>query len=377
MSFFGVTIETVNSVNPMENANTLEWATVEGMTFVFVVQKGKWKPGDKCLYFPIDSVVPLIIQEKLGVAGKLAGANRDRIKTIKLRGQISQGIITPVTLIDDLVTSLGRTPTPEEITNFLGVTKYDPILNPCMNGSARALPSWLSKYDIEGAERNKVVIDYLMDEDVVITEKLEGSNYSVSYDPKEDRHYVNSRQLTIIQNPGEEHDWWRVARELDFLGLTRYVAQKNAFTAPVTVYGEYIGPGVQGNIYKLAKPTVKIFDIKIGDHWLSYKKFYEIVMEYYRSTVPVIKEEGTVTADFDPVGRELAKIMAPVIFTGKLQDALKDRNIVEYSHGPSMLAHTYREGVVIRPYHEDQYLDRFGRVIIKQRCPIYLSKTDS
>ena len=118
MAFFGVTIETIKAVWPIKKADFLEAASLDGLNFEFVIAKGSFAPGDRCLYFPVDSLIPAELAEKLGVEGKLAGTDKDRVKTIKLRGQISQGLVGSTDLIPEGMESS------EEITEHLGVKKY-------------------------------------------------------------------------------------------------------------------------------------------------------------------------------------------------------------------------------------------------------------
>lgn len=173
MSFFGVTIEQIESIVPISGADTIDRATLFGKTYEFVVPKGKFAVKELVLYFPVDSVLPLITQEKLGLVGRLSGSNKDRIKVIKLRGQYSCGVVAKLDLIDELIKFNPNT-TSEEITNFFGVTKYEPPVIPCKSANLNALPCGLTKYDIESVNSDKRLFDSLMDERVVVTEKLEG-----------------------------------------------------------------------------------------------------------------------------------------------------------------------------------------------------------
>ena len=85
MSFFAVTTEEISEISNHPNADRLAIASLKGMGFSFIVGKETWKVGDQCLYFPLDAVLPDEILKVLGVEGKLAGAKKNRIKTIKKR----------------------------------------------------------------------------------------------------------------------------------------------------------------------------------------------------------------------------------------------------------------------------------------------------
>src|SRR5690349_7977254 len=93
MSTFAVTIESIDRVWAHPNADRLELASLRGMTYQFCIPKGEYAPGDTVVYFPIDSLLPPALIETLGLTGKLRGKTADRIATVKLRGEISQGVV--------------------------------------------------------------------------------------------------------------------------------------------------------------------------------------------------------------------------------------------------------------------------------------------
>jgi RNA ligase (TIGR02306 family) len=190
MAFFGVTREKIGSVSPIPDADKIEMAKLDGMDFQFVIMKDDFKPGDDCLYFPVDSLLPEELVEKMGLTGKLSGKKKNRIKTVKLRGQISQGIVTKTDLAPDGMSD------PEKLTEHLGVEKYEPPVVVGEDCDLVPLPDGLSVYDIEGADRYTHIAESLMDQDVVITEKVEGTNFSVSVS-KDGVVSVNQRRYAI------------------------------------------------------------------------------------------------------------------------------------------------------------------------------------
>ena len=344
MAFFGVTREIIDEVLPHPNADKLEIGKLKDVNFRFVIPKGKYKPNDPVLYFPIDSVLPRRTAEAIGLYGKLSGKNKDRIKSLRLRGEISQGVVAPISILPDT----NETNT-EKITQVLGVTKYEPPVVPCNAGNLIALPVGLSAYDIEGAERNMDVLEQLMDIPVVVTEKLEGMNFGITRDLN-GKIYVNQRNYSIEPIEDKEHDFWRVAKEKGLIELVEKIAWDYWPDSNVTLYGEFLGPAVQGNIYKLQEHTVKLFDIKVNDSYIDAIDFMELINIDQR--VPTVFSGGT------------------------LREFLKDYDdIVHASHGVSNLnSGTFREGIVIKPEHEFR-IDGYGRAIVKQRDAIYLSQS--
>lgn len=356
MAFFGITIETISKIESIPNADKIQVASLNGLDFSFVIKKDQFKIGDRVLYFPIDSVINDKTLEVLGLKDRLSGPNKNRLKTITLRGQISQGIVANIDLIPNDMVERNNS---QEITDFLGVTKYESPDISCKDGNLKSLPSELSIYDIESADRHIDIINNLMNKDVVVTEKMEGSNFSVlAYPDSEKPIMVNQRRFTIEKKAESEseHDFWRVAN-IWISNWARKLAME--FNNYVAIYGEFVGPGYQGNIYNFKNHKVLIFDIKIGNKWMDSIDFLETCDRISKET-----------------GLNINEIRVPVIFKGKLQDFLGNQTVKEISNGKSLFNNVAREGIVIKPYREEMAAN-FGRVIIKQRSPLYLAKSDA
>lgn len=183
MSFWGVTIEEIDTVENIIGADRIQKATLKGIDFQFVIAKNIRQPGDKVLYFPIDSILPENIISFLGLIGKLAGPGKNRIKTIKLKNVISQGVMGDLSMIANKPAEVG-------ITEYLGVTKYEPEEVLSKGGNIRNHPDGIERYDIEGCQRNREVVDMFMDRTVVISEKVEGC---LEYNTK-----VHTREFGIL-----------------------------------------------------------------------------------------------------------------------------------------------------------------------------------
>jgi len=357
MAFFGVTKEVIASTFPIENADAIEGATLVGSTFEFVIKKGQFNKGDTVLYFPIDSLIPQSVLEKLGLVGRLSGSDKNRVKTVRLRGQISQGIVANLDLLEGMPKPDGEIEQETEsqlITEFLGVEKYEPPAIPCHTANLVRLPIGLSAYDIDGADRYVEVAQVLMPQRVEITEKIEGQNFSVTYSVLNDKIYVNQRKFSIEPIEGALHEFWKVAEEKGIINFVQ--ALKAAYpTQNITVYGEFIGPKVQSNIYQLKGFEVKLFDIKINEAWLS----------------PDIRQ-SVIEKHFGHLDIHVPILATDVI----LEPWLNGQTLVDASHGISLLHQTTREGIVIKPMIESRH-EKIGRLVIKQRDPIYLSKTNN
>lgn len=356
MSTFAVTVERIAEVWKHDNADRLELARVQSMSYQFVIAKGSFQPGDAVIYFPIDSILPQSIIEQLGLDGKLAGPSHDRVKTVRLRGQISQGVVAePLLLLPDW--GDGSTYADgQDVTERLSVIKYEPPLVPSQAGSLMALPPNVAVYDIEGAERFGGIIERLLDEPIIVTEKLEGSHFAASIYADE-AVIISQRRFRIEPVEGVEHDWHKAARTSglrDKLPALKAELARRRGTAPevVTVRGEMIGVGIQGNYYKLPDQRVYVFEIEANGEPVAADEFLSLTEQFAIETVPVLAHGVT------------------------LREWLGGQRIAAASDGKSVIAPSLaREGIVIRPLVEGRDLD-FGRLIIKQRSPQYLATSD-
>lgn len=347
MSTFAVTIETIRATAPIPDADRVEVASLLGMDFSFVVGKGQFQPGDRVLYFPVDSLLPAELISTLGLTGRLAGAAQNRVKTLRLRGQISQGVVAAVSLIPEGLTD------PAEITATLGVTKYEPPEEVVNDAILTRLPEGQSKYDIESADRYVEVASALLDQPVFITEKVEGSNLWVRAEPG-GAVSVGQREHSLLPKVGVDHTFHAMARRHRLVEFAAALAERAG--QPAVVYGEALGPKIQGNIYNLKSHTPRLFDVRVGFDWLAPQAFLAAVQDF-----------------FGDLGLVVPILQAPDGTT--LRTWLAGRSIKEASDGRSLLADRNREGIVIKPLVESR--DRhLGRLILKQRSPLYLAKSE-
>ncbi len=394
MSTFGVFIETIATVRPHPNADRLELAELEGIGYQFVIGKDTFDPGQRVLYFPLDAVLPGPLIDAMGLTGKLSGKQKNRVKTVKLRGAISQGVVGPLDLIDP---SLGE---PDEVVvNFdfldesacltiepweqrkareqrisdlatqhvdyaplLGVIKYEP---PESNGGSSPsaneypLPPNVGKYDIENCERWQETVEELMQQPVLITEKLEGSHIAATRYP-DGTAMLCSRRCLLGSFTGQEDldniqfgtHFYRGARNSQLFESLEKVAA--LFPGQqITLRGELIGPGVQKNIYGLTALEVRLFDIELDGRAIDAVVFLAICALLPTRAAPLIHEAT----------RTLAEIVG-------------GQDLRSFSNGPSALrAAQLREGIVIKPAYESTHR-RLGRLFLKQRSPEYLATAD-
>jgi RNA ligase (TIGR02306 family) len=349
MATFKVELTKIEKVWNHPNADRLDLAMVEGIDLQFVVGRDSYKVGDKVVYFPIDSVLPQDLIDHLGLTGKLSGKDKNRIKTLRLRDSVSQGFVCSLETISkyfDGGLDIGYTGT--DLTTLLKVTKHEPEEIPCTWGTLTALPDCVGVYDIEGVERYKEVVEMLMDVPCIITEKVEGSNFAVHID-EQDNISVCQRHHSIKESPDGEHMFWKVARNHGLIDIAKDLKSKYSVQT-VTLRGEFLGGGVQGNYYELKEHKVLLFDIKVDGRYIDTEQLFDF------------------SWNMDP------QLFVPCLGCNiTLREWLGGKTIIEASNGKSMLIDKLREGIVIKPMVEmrDQKL---GRVILKKRSPEYLAK---
>jgi len=361
MALFEVVKTKIKEIKEHSNADKLELGSIEANTYQFVVGKGEMKAGDEVIYFPIDSLLPDELSEFLNVKNFLSGKDKNRIKTVKLRGEISQGLVIPMEKIWEYINAHPKGDNNKEMicdyTEILGVVKYEPPVYLSKTGRLLPLPDLVSKYDIEGCDNFPDVLAYLMDKPVWISEKAEGTNYSITID-KDDKIFVNQRNHTIEELEGEIHSFWEASRKLGLIDAIKKIKAEKYPDKTITLRGELVGPGIQSNYYLLKDHEVKLFDLELDGSPINPEGFIMVCEQY-----------------------GLGNMVVPTLSIGKtLKEVLGDVDIKEYSNGKSVInSDKIREGVVIKPLEEEKVsIGKFiGRLFIKQRSPEYLAKTDN
>lgn len=303
-------IRKISEIREIPNADFICAYKVDG--WWVVDSKNKYQVGDRVIYFEIDSFLPIEPQyeflRKSSYKKLLNGTEGFRLRTIKLRGVISQGLIMPCTIEGNIG---------DDVSEALNVTKYEPPIPFELIGDVEgAMPSSIPKTD---EERIQNVDPYfcLSEKQFFVTEKLEGTSFTVFVE--NNKVGVCGRNWSYKFNPG--NSFWKFVYENDL--ETKLINLKKN----IALQGEFIGPGIQGNIYKLNKLTVKFFTC------------YDIDNNRRMN----FEELKTIT---DALGIETVPIVNPSLQLPK-EDVID--YLLEYSQGKSLLNNsTEREGIVIR-----------------------------
>ncbi|MBP6640991.1 MAG: RNA ligase (ATP), partial [Bacteroidia bacterium] len=223
-------IQRIKDLAPIPGADAIEKATVLG--WQLVVKKGEFQIGDLAVYCEIDSLLPDRPEfEFLKARGM-------RIRTIRLRGEISQGICFPLSVLP-AGTEIAEG---ADVTDILEITKYEPPIPASLAGVMKGgFPSFIPKTDETRVQVLQELLDKFTGTLCYVTEKLDGS--SVTYYLKDDEFGVCSRNLELLES--DENSLWKVARMLKVEEKLRALGGNHA------LQGEIVGEGIQGNLYKL------------------------------------------------------------------------------------------------------------------------------
>lgn len=331
-------IQKIIALEPIEGADAIEKATVLG--WELVVKKGEFKVGELCIYCEIDSVLPQKPEFEF------LRPRNFRIRTIRLRGQISQGICFPLSFL----------PTDFEIvegndcTQILEITKYEAPIPASLAGIMKGgFPSFIPKTDETRVQVLQELLNKYEGEKCYISEKLDGS--SATFYLKEGEFGVCSRNLELAED--SENTFWKVAIELN---LKEKMAQLGR---NIALQGELVGEGIQGNKLRIKGQTVfffNAFDIDVFSY-LSFADFKQLIDQFELKTVPILDENYTLENSIS-----------------KLVEKAKIHSIIN--------PNAWAEGIVIRPYEEkndksfSRELSSNGRISFKVINPEFLLKYD-
>lgn len=248
------TIRKIDALTPIVGADAIEAATIGG--WKVVVKKGEFNVGDRAVYCEIDSWIPTELAPFLSKGKEpreYEGIKGERLRTVKLRGQLSQGLLLNLDLAIPQTNSFAEG---DDVSELLGIVKWELPMNAQLAGMARGnFPSFIPKTDQERAQNlvGEILAAAQAGTLFEITEKLEGSSMTVYQNRGE--FGVCSRNLDLKETEGNA--FWATARKEDIEGKMKRIDEHWDFA----IQGELIGPGIQGNIYKLTQPEFRVFDV--------------------------------------------------------------------------------------------------------------------
>jgi RNA ligase (TIGR02306 family) len=370
MSTLFVRVVRIQEIVEHGNAESLEVAKIAG--WECIVRKGQFSSGDLAVYVPIDSRIPFSLEERLFQGAKVK-LDHGRIKTIKLRGRVSQGLLVAL----DQVPEIGNVSLGDDVAAVLGVTKYEPPepggdgVGPKSGKSRKQTPGFIRYTDIENV---KWYNDAFKDGDLVaITEKLHGTSARFTLGPKEPKTTweklkkffgFNLGIQTICGTRVMEHNeddpfstWAKVARQL---------AIRQKLRPGEIVFGEIVGYKIQkGYDYGYAP-----------DHHGFFVYDVQVTEPASRSNTVQFPETKRFLSHEEIIlwCMERGLEMVPRLYKGPFSAEI----LKHCTEGASVLdpENPIREGCVVRPILETQGPSS-GRRILKSINPEYALKKNT
>lgn len=252
-------IRSIDNIEPITNADSIEVATVGG--WKVVVKKGEFKTNDLVVYLEIDSWVPTSLAPLLSKGKEpkvFNGVKGERLRTVKLRGQISQGLLLPIdcTTISDGEGNVISVSEGDDVTEFLGIQKWERPLPTQLRGQAKGnFPSFIRKTDQERCQnlQKNIFVDW-KDLEWEISLKLDGSSLTGYYNNGETG--ICSRNLELMDN--DENSGNSFIQTFNSSGLKDAI---KSIGRNVAVQGEMMGEKIQGNRENLTGTILFIFDV--------------------------------------------------------------------------------------------------------------------
>lgn len=368
MTDFNVSCIRINRVEPHPNADRLELVFVEG--WQCVVSKGSFKVGDVGLYIPIDAVLPRDVELMIFPPDSKVKLHQSRVRTIKLRGHISQGLLVKPEEVGIKEPFMCADWGPE-----LGIVKYEPKTPDVRSQYGLMKPKrhrneHFKEYtDISNYKNHPTVFEER--DIVVVTEKVHGTNFRAGWLPRTRNSWW--QKIVAYFQPWEFCYGSRrvqLQRKMLYNGfystnvygkIVRQYALETRIPKGYVVYGEIYGDGIQkGYTYgcPAGEHKLAVFDVThveeddppgtIAQRYLDYTEFHLFCKAYDFPRVPVLWS-----------GFAIASVL----------NSLAD--------GPSELwRQEIREGIVIKPLKE-AFDGSIGRKILKRISDDYLLRDQS
>jgi hypothetical protein len=347
-------VQKVVKIEPIEGADRIEKCTIEGWEVV-VAKSDQFQPDQLVVYFEVDSIVPPKPEFQFLEDRKY------RIRTIKLRKQVSQGLVLPLSILPKKNWKEG-----DDVTEILGVTKYDPqgdlerrLAEEAVARSKNKIkkflmqypwwrklflkpkrgnwPKFIQKTDEERIQNLPHICENEKDTTFQFTEKLDGcsATYFILKQPKHKFLWWNfgtefvfgvcSRNLHLPKENDKEY--WAVARQFNIKNSLLSIFSYEGAKELVVLQGEILGEGIQKNKYGIKGFDFYAYNLIIDGKKLDNFSMHSRLNTHWIKSVPLLTE---------------LHFLPPTI-----------PDCVELSKGKSLINPSIlREGLVVRNYEK-------------------------
>ena len=302
-------VRLISDLRPIQGADRIEVARVDG--WECVVKKGEFSIGEQIVYIEIDSILPERPEFEFLRDRKF------RVRTIKLRGQVSQGLVLPLSVLPD-----GKYAVGDDVTEILGIKKFDPeaeseaqlvqnrpaapknrvgkffvrfgwyrklFMKPKRKGG---FPDWIAKTDETRIQNMPTVFEVERDKgtEFSVTEKMDGQSATYFLCRMSRRKYefgVCSRN-TRLETP-DGSSYWTVAKQHGIENVLRSIIGDNE---TVVLQGEICGAGIQKNKYKIHGYEFFAFNLIFPGKKMTTTEMQSILEPRGIKTVPILHENA-------------------------------------------------------------------------------------
>ena len=313
-------IQKIWKIEPIEGADKIELAHVLG--WQCVVNKGQFNPMDTAVYFQIDSFLP--IRPEFEFLRASSYKNTDimgegfRLRTMRFRGQVSQGLLLPVSAFPAIPADVK---VGANVTELLGVKKWEIEERATTGGTVIGnLPYDIPHTDETRVQENPDLIQAFDGLEYYISTKMDGSSHSIGID--ENGFHVTGHNYEYKDDGTSS--FYELVKERGYKPVMEaFMAQNSLFT--LTIQGELCAPGIQKNRLRLARPEWYVFTVRENGKRVGLQRMLD-----------VCKALGMITVPIEEIGTDLPSKYPTV-------EALLDRADGDYPNGGK------KEGIVVRP----------------------------
>lgn len=278
-------IQYIHHITEIDGADRIELAHVLG--WQCVVQKNMFHIGDLAVYFEIESLLPAddpryeFLKQNTGIVD-----GGYRLKTLRFRGEISQGLLLPLDQFPEITDDLRKPDT--DVTNLLHVRKYEEEERATDFGTIiGTLPPEVPKTDETRVQNMPQLIDELGRHEYYISTKMDGSSHSVTVNRECEVHVTGHNYE--YANDGKSSFYKYLLKNKIIDAMHKYNIKEDLQT--LTFQGEFCAPGIQGNPVKLKEPHWYVFTVLIDGKRVGLDKMQEVCTACGAEMVP-IEERG-------------------------------------------------------------------------------------
>lgn len=353
-------IQVIKDIQPILGADKIEVLSILG--WKVVAQKGLHQVGDGVVYIEIDSMIPASNPHfeflRQNCYKKLEdGTEWYRLRTIKLRGQISQGLCMSLDILPDKP-YIGGDPEPilseyeegEDITEVLGIIKYEPTLKITTYGNSSSLPSFIYATDETRLQSIPRILDEFISKECYISTKVNGTSSTYYFNTDEFgvcSHHCKTSELPV-QNEGKVNIYWEISRKYDLQNKLSTLLNNKHYA----IQGEIAGPGIQKNNLCLIEHKLYVFNIWDIDNakYLDFADLKECCKELMLDMVPDI-EIFTFTPEMASVDYWIKKAEGLYQGTQNYREGVVVRTLAEITSRTRGVAHNRMSFKVINNQH--------------------------